>query len=101
MKLTDLDPRWLGEHVFAFLCPHCRKVYLTCKDVQMSFHNQRELAEAQLLPATGPQYLSVLTVEQQAWCVSSRDFATMTVTPSIDASKSGHWHGFIRNGEIA
>ena len=24
----------------------------------------------------------------------------LTVTPSIDASASGHWHGFITNGEI-
>ncbi len=27
-------------------------------------------------------------------------FETMTITPSIDASASGHWHGFITNGEI-
>ena len=24
----------------------------------------------------------------------------LTVTPSIDASASGHWHGFITNGEV-
>jgi hypothetical protein len=24
----------------------------------------------------------------------------LTVTPSLDASRSGHWHGFITNGEI-
>ena len=28
------------------------------------------------------------------------NFATMTITPSIDASASGNWHGFIVNGEI-
>lgn len=24
----------------------------------------------------------------------------LTVTPSIDASKSGHWHGHIKNGNV-
>jgi len=28
------------------------------------------------------------------------DFNTLTVTPSIDASASGNWHGHITNGEI-
>jgi hypothetical protein len=35
-----------------------------------------------------------------AWSIDRPDFETMNVTPSIDASASGHWHGFIRNGEI-
>jgi len=34
------------------------------------------------------------------WTMSSNTFDAMTVTPSIDASASGHWHGFITNGEI-
>ena len=35
------------------------------------------------------------------WALSNLDnFDTMTVTPSIDASGSGNWHGFITNGEI-
>lgn len=29
------------------------------------------------------------------------DFRTLTLTPSVDASKAGHWHGFITNGEIS
>ncbi|MGH9524207.1 MAG: DUF6527 family protein [Terriglobales bacterium] len=35
-----------------------------------------------------------------AWTIDSRDFASMTVQPSIDASASGHWHGHIKNGDI-
>jgi hypothetical protein len=27
-------------------------------------------------------------------------FATITVTPSIDARSSGHWHGWIVDGRI-
>jgi hypothetical protein len=28
------------------------------------------------------------------------DFASLTVTPSLDGSAGGLWHGFITNGEI-
>jgi hypothetical protein len=35
-----------------------------------------------------------------AWSMSSTDFETMTITPSIDASGAGHWHGYVTSGEI-
>jgi hypothetical protein len=31
--------------------------------------------------------------------VSKQDFGSISVTPSLDASSSGHWHGMITNGE--
>lgn len=38
---------------------------------------------------------------QHIWDLQGQDdFATLTLSPSIDASKSGHWHGFIVQGEI-
>lgn len=100
MKLLDLEPRWLSENVFAFLCPHCKQVWLTCKNVVMGTSEQRELAIAANLEPTGPRYGAVLMDPGFAWTWDTADFATMSVTPSIDASKSGHWHGFIRAGAI-
>jgi len=38
--------------------------------------------------------------EAMAWNISGQSFENMTVTPSIDASGSGHWHGNITNGVI-
>jgi hypothetical protein len=38
--------------------------------------------------------------DEAIWQMTTWDFRHMTVTPSIDASASGHWHGFITNGEI-
>lgn len=35
-----------------------------------------------------------------AWTFSSRNFGDMSVTPSVDASSSGHWHGHITKGAI-
>lgn len=100
MRLLDLEPRWLSENVFAFLCPHCHKVRLTCKNVVMLNKDQRELVVAANLEPTGPRYGVVLMKEDCAWKWDTTNFETMSVTPSIDASASGHWHGFITKGEI-
>lgn len=35
------------------------------------------------------------------WTAIGEDLDNVTITPSIDASKAGHWHGFITNGQIA
>lgn len=101
MRLLDLEPRWLSPNVFAFRCPHCQKVWLTCKNVVMSNKDQRELAVAANLEPTGLRCGAVLMDAGCAWKWDNADFATMSVTPSIDASKSGHWHGRITKGEIA
>ncbi len=100
MKLTDLQPRWLNEHMFVFRCPHCRTKWLSCKSVAMGNREQIDVLRAALLYPTGPHYGAVTTKNETAWNISGRDFETMTVTPSIDASPSGCWHGFIKNGEI-
>lgn len=79
---------------------------LTCKRVPMGHRAQselwreilgwdRELDEPQLESVT-----IVLCKDTCSWAISGQDFQTMTVTPSIDASGSGHWHGFIRDGLI-
>lgn len=32
--------------------------------------------------------------------IENAAFETLTVTPSLDGSPGGNWHGFITNGEI-
>ena len=32
--------------------------------------------------------------------IANASFETMTVTPSLDGSPGGNWHGFITNGDI-
>jgi len=34
------------------------------------------------------------------WQRTGETFEDMTLSPSIDASNSGHWHGHITNGEV-
>ena len=101
MRLAELEPRWVHANVFVFRCPHCREHWLSCKDVAMSIHDQFELFRAAGLDPAATHKPYVVPMKQEfSWQFSSRDFATMTVTPSIDASKSGHWHGHIQGGEI-
>lgn len=108
MRLVDLMPRWLSPNVFAFLCPHCRAVFLTCKNVVMDTWEQRETVWRGLLCWNGnaaypPAYPVdvVLCKPEMAWTFpSGAAFESMTVTPSLDASASGHWHGFLTAGDI-
>lgn len=108
MRLTDLMPRWVHPNIFAFLCPHCRRVFLTCKNVAMDTWQQREIIWRELLGWDGndahqPAFLVdfVGCKPEMAWTFQSgAPFETMTVTPSLDAGKSGHWHGHITAGEI-
>jgi hypothetical protein len=97
MRLIDLDPRWFaleagGPRVgLTFDCPCCRETR-----IGVAFHHTgHEAIEDEYIRAHGngsPRF--IWTLEAGA------DFETLTLSPSIDASASGHWHGFITAGEI-
>lgn len=38
--------------------------------------------------------------ERKYWDRSGDSFDNLTISPSVDASGVGHWHGFISSGEI-
>ena len=120
MRLTELDPRWLldGDRKvgFVFRCPTNPAWYQTCffeagrktltcdrpecneADVWACPHSQLGLVEAAGLDSDHVQACE----PHCAWTVHGPlDFEVLTVTPSLDGSKGGLWHGFIRNGEIA
>lgn len=101
MRLLDLDPRWCGlnqwvspERPFriglSFLCPHC--------------HEQR--LAILFDPPVNPTRVDVVynaqayAGDRYVWQRSGDTFDTLTLTPSIDASKFGHWHGRITAGEV-
>lgn len=97
MKLIDLSPKWFvledeGPRVgLTFLCPHCRSTHLG-----VAFHHAGKAAmeDQYILAHHGANDT------QHIWTLPGQDdFATLTLSPSIDASASGHWHGWITNGE--
>jgi len=119
MKLTDLDPRWLTEDGrkvgFVFRSPTDARWYQSCffeagrklmtcaepacyeSDAWCCPHSQLGLAAGAGLNTEKVQGCNI----NCAWTAQGElDFATLTVTPSLDGSPGGLWHGFITNGEI-
>ena len=105
MTLAELEPRWWGDgerrHLgITFLCPHCQRVRLG-----LAFANPPDGGPPHSLQTT-----SIMWHVHQArtfdvppgthWSRTGDDFSTLTLSPSIDASKSGHWHGSISAGVI-
>jgi hypothetical protein len=98
MRLVDLDPHWLSPDVFVFRSPSGHGDWITCKRVPMAREQQYELVYRD-----NPQFVGktvVMTQDDMVWSFAGNDFATLTVSPSIDHSPSGNWHGFVLSGEI-
>jgi hypothetical protein len=92
MKLTELNPRWLGydgeKLGLSFDCPHCKVQRLA-----VAFHHHgNALTDDQHILAEHPM--------TKIWDFIGTDFEDATLSPSIDTSASGHWHGFITNGQV-
>lgn len=94
VKLLDLDPRWFaieegGPRVgLTFLCPNCRVARLG-----VAFHHSAHAAmDDGYIRAKSPSTKHIWTL------VGDEDFATLTLTPSVDASEGGHAHGFLTAG---
>lgn len=98
MRLTDLDPRWVTPDMFIFKNPTGGRFWLSCKRVSMHPCNQIDLAKARY-PDLDDLHI-VSGREGHSWAFEGDDFGTLTVTPSIDASASGNWHGHITGGQI-
>lgn len=111
MLLMDLAPRWgvdadivlngVSQHFegrhgmgMTFACPHCVALHPGVLErggpvqfLGVWFANPID----GLVPTDGATHL---------WQRGGDSFENLTLTPSVDASSSGHWHGFITNGEI-
>jgi hypothetical protein len=98
VRLINLEPRWFcleagGARVgLTFDCPHC-----LAQRLGVAFHRQGHAAieDVYIRAHHGGNPDGFI------WELNSgEDFENLTLTPSIDASKSGHWHGFISGGEV-
>lgn len=113
MRLIELNPRWFAEpgrreQGFTFDCPHCR-------GVRLSVLLAAPLDGGPLLPhANEPgnrRYYEALWNDLDRtigvtivpvkfhWSHRGDSFENLTLTPSVDHSPSGHWHGFLTAGE--
>lgn len=97
MKLTELEPRWIGigrgfeftsKFGVTFLCPCCRKQRVGI------------LFDPILDPDNDAWKAEWAWPGGKKWQRTGDTFETLSLSPSIDLSAHGHWHGFITNGEI-
>lgn len=108
MRLIDLDPRWLTREGlkigFAFFSPINPSYRQTCFVVMdLGFKGQlKAMEQAGLVEEDSGNWQACRN--DFAWNIEggieNAKFETITVTPSLDGSKGGLWHGFITNGEI-
>ena len=101
MKLSELEPRWwrfenTGPRVgLTFICPCCRGTDRETR-LAIAFHHQgHEAIEDAYIKAYGGGGNNGFI-----WMEDGEIMDNVTITPSVDASAHGHWHGFITNGEI-
>lgn len=103
MRLLDLDPKWLTKDDrrvgFTFLSPVGRQGNIwwrqSCFAVAMPAQVQWDLFEDENVQHCNPSC---------SWTISggieNASFETLTVSPSLDGSAGGLWHGFITSGQI-
>lgn len=112
MKLIDLEPRWLikdGQRVgFVFRCPTRNSCWQSCfvaspprqeqwKLFADTFGGDDEDRDFGRHDVQGSKEGTRWTI---AGGIDAAEFDTLTVTPSIDGSPGGNWHGHITNGQI-
>jgi len=105
VKLTDLNPRWFTVNVaghpkrhgigLTFDCPHCRKVRLC-----VAFKNPLDGKEPVHISGGFDGVGHTDFGAEPLWQRTGDTFETLTLWPSVDVSKHGHWHGFVTNGAI-
>lgn len=94
MRLIDFEPKWVGYGTIidglTFLCP-------CCKGCRLSIRFRPPIdKEGWWSKIVQPSYAGMLVWDR----VSGETFDDLTITPSINASSNGHWHGEITNGNL-
>ena len=107
MKLTELDPHWVGlapGHAIGltFLCPCCRECRIGVPfDVAIGGEKLESIIGRDLTVNLHREQAALANKKNEKhWHREGETFDTLTLPPSIDASQHGHWHGFITNGQV-
>jgi hypothetical protein len=114
MRLVELNPRWVAEmnappdakQGVRFDCPHCvalgKPEPVKCAiffDVPVCGNPAVDIKLVHRAQAD-PGHLADHHVGEVLWHREGDSFENLTLTPSIDTSKWGCWHGHISNGVI-
>lgn len=106
MRLTDLAPHWMvlrdcGDVVgITFRCPHCPPGERGATTYLGAWFATPIDRDGLSLDERGWPDFMAQHPERKFWARTGDTFETLTLSPSVDASQHGHWHGFIANGEV-
>lgn len=114
MRLADLNPRWFAEagrhgQGVTFDCPCCvgkpGAVRLAVAFTPaLDGGTPCSLRIRDLVPVLWPEGMTGpgndVCPPGIHWAREGDTFETLTLSPSVDASRAGHWHGFIRAGQV-
>ncbi len=99
MLLVDLDPQWItaGEQLgidgITFWCPHCRLI-------RLGVWFRVPVVDAKHM-VFQPDWIGYMSNHVGPyWDRQGVTFDKLTLKPTVDASRLGHWHGWIRDGEV-
>jgi hypothetical protein len=107
MRLADLEPRWIvGSPLYDGINRTGMGVSFDCP-----LHREHRLAVFFANPIdggpphrrTGEGWIPGTTeypAHSPLWQRAGELLQSLTLTPSVDASGVGCWHGFIENGEV-
>lgn len=106
MKLAALNPRWTQAHGregrigVSFDCPGPCCAGKPLSEVDTDHVPSAQTKERLFVPfANPPGGAEPLRGNGPLWQRTGETFEDLTLTPSVDASHFGHWHGFVTNGE--
>lgn len=119
MRLSDLNPRWYSHGgspdivgiTFDCPCPKCASARKASCGIADSDDRLKWFIAAGGV-RLGPLFSNEIDRDglpndvhwgdpATKWTRTGDTFETLTLAPSADASKFGHWHGNITNGEAA
>jgi|SRR5579871_810503 len=115
MYLRELQPRWIGEYGapdhakqgVSFQCPHCAgtetlrlAVFFDVPICGLPAVSLTKVHAEQVDDGEQPGHLADHHIGSILWHREGTTFDDMTLSPSIDASAFGHWHGYITSGQI-
>jgi hypothetical protein len=98
MKLTDLNPRWIGTGGEGVTRNGEPVPYQ--HGVAIVFDCPSGCGTKCCIPFTPTLDGGPPLREDHLWQREGDDFATLTLTPSIQRMDGCKWHGWIRNGEV-
>lgn len=95
MKLVNLHPAWTSAGFGGTARPRAG-IYFDCPGLCCSGTGSPQRIH---VPFRNPDDDGPEIAGEPRWQRIGTTFETLTLTPSVDASKFGHWHGFVTAGE--